>query len=136
MSEQEIERFVHAFASAWARRDGDAFLALWHPDGLLHYPFANRVIKGSELGMLTEFQNKGAPNLTWKLLGWTSRDDVVVIEWESSNRYGDQVITWRGVDRITLEDGRIREEVVYADTAPLQARRRGTTFEPLLQLPD
>lgn len=136
MTEIEIQKFVDAFSDAWARRDGDAFLALWHPDGLLHYPFANRVIKGSELGMLTDIQNKGAPNLTWNLLGWTSRNNVVVIEWESSNRYGEQLITWRGVDRITLEGGKIREEVVYADTAPLQARRRGLTFEALLQLPN
>ena len=127
---------MDAFAEAWARREGDAFLALWHPDGLLHYPFANRVIKGGELGMLIDYQGAAAPNLTWKLLGWTSRGNVVVIEWESSNRAGEHIISWRGVDRITLENGKIREEVVYADTAPLQALRRGTKFDALLQLPD
>ena len=136
MTDAEIQIFVDAFAQAWARRDAGAFLALWHPDGLLHSPFANRVIKGSELGMLTELYSKSAPNLIWKLLGWTSRGNVVVIEWENSNRYGEQLVTWRGVDRITLENGKIREEVVYADTAPLQALRRGTTFAALLQLPD
>lgn len=136
MAEAEIQKFVDAFAQAWARREGDAFLALWHSDGLLHLPFANRVIRGSELGMLTELYNISAPNLTWKLLGWTARANVVVIEWENSNRYGEQLMTWRGVDRITLKDGKIQEEVVYADTAPLQARRLGTSFEALLQLPD
>lgn len=136
MTDSEIQMFVDAFAQAWSRRDGDAFLALWHPDGLLHSPFANRIIKGSELGMLTELYNKSVPNLIWKLLGWTSRGNVVVIEWENSNRYGEQLVSWRGVDRITLESGKIREEIIYADTAPLQARRLGTTFEALLQLPD
>jgi SnoaL-like domain len=136
MTEDSHQKFVGAFAAAWASRDGAAFLKLWHPHGLLYYPFANRVIKGSELGMLTDFQNKGAPHLTWKLLGWTSRDNIVIIEWESSNRYGEQVLTWRGVDRITLEGGKIIEETVYADTAPLQARRHGLTFDALLQLPD
>lgn len=136
MTDPEIQMFVAAFAQAWSRRDGDAFLSLWHPDGLLHSPFANRVIKGNELGMLTELYNKSAPNLTWKLLGWTSRGNVVVIEWENSNRYGEQLMTWRGVDRITLESGKIREEIIYTDTAPLQARRHGKTFEALLQLPD
>ena len=47
MTDLEKQTFVDHFAAAWAARDADAFLALWHPDGRLHYPFANRVIEGS-----------------------------------------------------------------------------------------
>jgi hypothetical protein len=44
--------------------------------------------------------DEAVPTLdTWTLLGWTSRGDVVVVEWESSNRYGDRIVTWRGVTR-------------------------------------
>jgi hypothetical protein len=46
------------------------------------------------------------------------------------------VFSWRGVDKLTLREGRIIEEVVYADTAPLQALRRGETFEALIRMPD
>jgi len=127
--------FVARFAAAWAARDPEQFLALWHPDGELHYPFADRVIYGREIGKLNALQNAQAPKLTWTLLGWTARGDVVVIEWESSNTYGDHVVTWRGVDKMTLKDGRIMEEIVYADTAPLQAMRQGKPFEPLMRLP-
>ena len=74
--------------------------------------------------------------MTWKLVDWTSRDDVVVIEWESSNRYGEHVIVWRGVDKMTLRHGQIIEEIVYCDTAPLQALRRGVKFDALIQFPD
>ena len=77
-----------------------------------------------------------APHLMWKLVDWTSRGDVVVIEWESSNRYGEHVIVWRGVDKMTLRDGKIIEEIVYCDTAPLQALRRGMKFDALIQFPD
>lgn len=136
MSEIQIRQFVERFGAAWAARDGRAFLALWHPHGELHYPFANRVIKGSEVGMLNDLTRRNAPALTWTMVDWTSRNDVVVVEWESSNRYGDRVVTWRGVDKITLQDGKIIQEVVYADTAPLQALRRGTPFDALIQLPD
>ena len=37
MTEAEIAEFVTRFAAAWAARDGEAFLALWHPDGLLQH---------------------------------------------------------------------------------------------------
>ncbi len=70
------------------------------------------------------------------MVDWTTRGDVTVVEWESTNRYGDKVLAWRGVDKLTLRDGRIIEEVVYADTAPLQALRRGETFDALIAFPD
>src|SRR5688500_12663935 len=136
MTDTEAQTFVDRFAAAWAAKDGAAFLALWHPEGKLHYPFASRVIRGDEIGKLNDLTKANAPHLTWKLLNWTSRGDVVVIEWESSNRYGERVVTWRGVDKLTLKDGRIIEEIVYADTAPLQAMRQGKPFEALIQFPD
>ena len=136
MTEIEAQTFVNDFAAAWAARDGDAFLALWRPDGQLHYPFANRVIKGSEIGKLNDLTNAQAPHLTWRLLDWTSRGEVVVVEWESSNRYGEHVIVWRGVDKFTLRDGKIIDERVYCDTAPLQAMRLRTKFDALIQFPD
>jgi hypothetical protein len=132
----DTETFVARFAQAWAARDADAFLALWNPEGKLHYPFANRAIHGHEIGKLNDLTKANAPHLTWDLLGWTARGEVVVIEWESSNRYGDHVVSWRGVDKLTLKDGKIIEEVVYTDTAPLQAMRQGKPFEPLIQFPD
>ena len=136
MTEVEKQTFVDQFAAAWAARNGDAFLALWHPDGQLHYPFANRVLEGSEIGKLNNLTKTRAPQLTWTLLDWTSRGDVVVIEWESSNRYGENLIVWRGVDKLTLRDGKIIEEIVYTDTAPLQALRLQTKFDALIQFPD
>ena len=142
MTEREAQDFVDRFAAAWASRNSDAFLALWHPDGRLHYPFANRILKGSEVGMLNDLINANAPHLTWALIGWWAligekpRDNVIVIEWESSNRYGERTLRWRGVDKLTLVDGRIVEEVVYTDTAPLHAMRQGRTFDALIQLPN
>ncbi len=135
MSETEIREFVERFEAAWAARDASAFQALWHPHGRLHYPFVERVIEGREIGALNDLTKRHAPDLTWNLLGWTSRGEVIIVEWESSNRYGDRIVTWRGVDKITLQDGKIIEEVVYTDTAPLQALRRGARFDALLQLP-
>jgi ketosteroid isomerase-like protein len=136
MNEIEIQNFVDRFAAAWAARDGDAFLALWRPDGVLHYPFANRTIRGEEIGKLNDLTKASAPALTWRLVDWTSRGEVVVIEWECVNQYGGRSLTWRGVDKLTLREGKIAEEVVYTDTAPLQALRRGVAFDALIALPD
>jgi hypothetical protein len=135
MTTLNAEDFVNRFAAAWAARDAGAFLALWHPEGKLHYPFANRVINGREIGKLNDLTKASAPDLTWNLVGWTSRANVIVIEWACSNKYGDRVVFWGGVDKLTLRDGKIIEEIVYTDTAPLQALRRGVKFDALIAFP-
>ncbi len=134
-SHEELAAFVSRFAQAWASREPQAFEALWHPEGRLHFPFADRPIEGREIGRLNRILNETAPDLTWTLLGWTARGDILVVEWECANLLGGRRIAWRGVDRIVLRDGRILQEVVYTDTAPLQAMRRGEAFAPLLQMP-
>jgi SnoaL-like domain len=136
MNEAEVLVFVTRFEQAWTSRRDEDFVAIWHPDGNLVYPFASRIIKGRELPILNAITKQNAPNLTWKMLNWTHRGNVVVVEWESSNVYGEHVVTWRGVDKLTLRDGKIEEEVVYADTAPFHAMRRGEKFPALIPFPD
>jgi hypothetical protein len=38
---------------------------------------------------------------------------------------------WCGVDKFRIRDGKIAEEVVYTDTAPLRAFCSGQTLEPI-----
>jgi ketosteroid isomerase-like protein len=135
MTGDEATEFVRAFESAWAARDGDQFFALWHEEGVLRSPFYDRPVAGKELGVLNDAQKHTSPDLVWRLLEWTWRDSVVMIEWECTNRYGERRVSWRGVDRFLIRDGRIAEEVVYVDTAPMQAARTGKPIEPLVRVP-
>lgn len=134
MTDAEIQDFVTKFAAAWAGREGEAFLALWHPDGVLHYPLVDRPIAGRELGRLVEAQKEAAPDLVWQLLDWTARGEVVSVEWQCTRVGPDKRFDWRGVDKFRLKEGRIIEERVYMDTAPLRAARTGGVPEPLLRL--
>ena len=84
MTTEEVQDFVTRFAAAWAARDGNAFLELWHPDGTLTTPLVDRPVKGSELARLMEVQTVSAPDFVWQLLDWTSRGNVVIIEWQTT----------------------------------------------------
>ena len=131
MTDTEIGDFVTRFAAAWAARDGNAFLDLWHPDGWLHTPLVDRPVAGSELARLLEVQTAAAPDFVWQLLDWTSRGDVVIIEWQTTRLVNGKRFDWRGVDKFRIKAGRIIEERVYSDTAPLRALRRGEALEPI-----
>ncbi len=132
MTESEAEAFVAAFAAAWRDRGGPGFPALWHKDGLLHAPHWGRPIAGREQPAVGAFMRENQPHLVWRLVDWTHRGDRVCILWETENRIGERTMTWRGVDWITVRDGRIVEEVVYYDTAPLRAAATGGTAPALL----
>jgi ketosteroid isomerase-like protein len=134
MTDAEIQEFVTKFAAAGATRDAEAFLALWHPDGLLHHAILDRPLKGAELGRLVETQNELAPDLVWQLLDWTSRGDVVIVEWQNTRFIDGKRMAYRGVDKFRFRDGRIIEERVYMDTAPLRAMRSGEALKPLMRL--
>src|SRR5437763_4046364 len=131
MTEAELQDFVTRFAAAWAARDGQAFVDLWHPDGLLYTPLVGRTVLGSELNRLLEVQAAAAPDFVWQLLDWTSRGDVVIIEWQTTRNVNGVRFEWRGVDKFRITDGRIIEERVYIDTAPLRAFGKGETLEPI-----
>ena len=134
MTDVDIQDFVSRFAAAWAARDPEAFLALWHPDGVLRSPLYDRPVAGKELGRLTELVRQSAPDHVWQLLDWTARGEVVIVEWQATRTAGGQRIDWRGVDKFRLRDGRIAEETVYMDTAALRAARGAVWPEPLIRL--
>ncbi len=131
MTDAEIQDFVTRFAAAWAARDGNAFLDLWHPEGLLQTPMVGRTVKGNELDRLMEVQKAAAPDFVWQLLDWTSRGDVVIIEWQTTRVINSIRFDWRGVDKFRIRAGKIIEERVYCDTAPLRAMRSGEALEPI-----
>jgi ketosteroid isomerase-like protein len=134
MTSEQVQDFVTRFAAAWAARDGKAFLDLWHPDGTLYTPLVNRPVAGSELARLLEVQMTAAPDFVWQLLDWTSRGDVVIIEWQTTRHVNGVRFEWRGVDKFRIRDGRIAEERVYSDTAPLRAFSSGEKLEPITTL--
>jgi hypothetical protein len=131
MTDAETADFVTRFAAAWAARDGNAFLELWHPEGLLHTPMVGRTVAGSELDRLIAAQTASAPDFVWQLLDWSSRGDVVIIEWQTSRIINGARFDWRGVDKFRIKAGRIIEERVYCDTAPLRALRSGEALQPI-----
>ena len=134
MTEAEVTDFVTRFAAAWAARDGEAFLELWHGEGVLLTPLVGRTVRGNELARLMEVQKTAAPDFVWQLLDWTARGDVVIVEWQTTRIVNGARFDWRGVDKFRLRDGRIVEERVYMDTAPLRAAAEGVALRPLIVL--
>lgn len=113
--------FVGRYQRAWASRSSEAFRELWHENGVLEHPTLSRAISGSSVPALNRLNAATLPDLKWNLLSWASSDSLVFLEWECSACVNGTRVTWRGVDKLILRDGRIESEVVYSDTLPLWA---------------
>ena len=94
-----VIEFVRAYQGAWAARDPAALEALWHPDGNLFDPLYDRVLNGREIPALTRGQLQRNPDLKWTLVDWTTRKNVVVMEWQTELTIAGHPFEWRGVDK-------------------------------------
>ena len=115
------ERFVREYQEAWATGSPEAFRRLWHPDGILEHPTLDRPIQGRFVPELDRRNREVLPDLDWSLLSWADAGETVFLEWECKAHFNGELISWRGVDKMTLRDERIQAEVVYSDTLPLWA---------------
>jgi ketosteroid isomerase-like protein len=133
MTEAEAQAFVTKYAAVWAAGVSDDFRTVWHEDETLHHPMLDRKLKGRDIPDLHRIQKAATPTLVWHLEGWTWRQDTVVVEWLCTTDAAGGQFAWRGVDKFRVLDGRIIEETVYSDTAPLRAARRGEALEPMMR---
>jgi len=75
---------------------------------------------------------KAIPDLTGTLRRWGQTDDGVFIELTLRGHLGGRPVEWTVVDRIILEDGKIRERRSYFDSVPLL---RALALRPRAALP-
>jgi ketosteroid isomerase-like protein len=132
---QTPERFVERYVEAWVARDPEAVAALWSPEGVLTSPLYDRPMLGSEIAELTRSQFTRNPDLTWTLIEWATHGETHALEFRNTFTVRGQIFEMRGVDWMRVRDGRIVEERVYLDTAPVRALRDGRPLEPVVRLP-
>ena len=114
------EDFVRFFGEGWAKPKPDGFLdhfrPRFHPDAYLEQPTlppATGLVEIEE-----RFRELFAlfPDYLVTVDDWAERGDVVWIGVTHSTTVGRRTASWRGVDRIVLEDGLLRERVAFFDS--------------------
>jgi ketosteroid isomerase-like protein len=119
----QAAEFVDFFAQGWALGAGDQFFEHFeprlHPDVLMTQPLAPAAHGVGTFRPLFEPLFRAIPDLRGEVRNWGATDDGVLIELHLSGHLGGRPVAWTTVDRIVLEDGKIRERHAYFDPAPL-----------------
>ena len=128
--------FVDFFAEGWGKGAGpqffDHFESRIHPDVLMTQPLAPPARGVATFRPLFEPLFRAIPDLRGEVRSWGETDTGVLIELHLSGHLGGRAVGWTTVDRIVLEDGKIRERHAYFDPAPLL---KAMLLQPRVSLP-
>jgi ketosteroid isomerase-like protein len=117
--------FVEFFAAGWVigAHDPEAFFRHFaprmHRDAVMIQPIAPPARGPRALQELFGPLFKAMPDLDGEVRHWGATADGVFIELTLRGHLGRKPLEWTVVDRITLQDGKIRERRSYFDSAPL-----------------
>ena len=130
------EDFVRRFQAAWSEPRAERLGSLLHEDVVLVQPLMPRragreqAVRG--FGRLL----RAIPDLRGEVLDWRGDGSLVFIELTLSGTVAWRPFEWTLADRITLEDGVVRERVSYFDPLPLllETLKRPSRWADLLGL--
>ncbi len=114
--------WVASFQARWRSLDPDALRDLMHADTRNLIP--PMAAPADRDGVVAHFRQAAAmlPGLAIEVVRWAAVDDAVFIEWIATATVNGQPISWRGVDRVRLREGRTYEGEVFWDTRRLAER--------------
>ena len=119
----QASEFVGFFADGWRKgANGDFFghfESRIHPDVLMTQPLAPPARGVHTFRPLFEPLFRAIPDLHGEVRSWGETDDGVLIELHLSDHLGGRAVAWTTVDRIVLEDWKIKERHAYFDPTPL-----------------
>jgi ketosteroid isomerase-like protein len=132
----QAAEFVDFFGEGWGRGAGDGFFEHFesriHPDVLMTQPLAPAVRGIATFRPLFEPLFRAIPDLRGEVRSWGETDDGVLIELRLSGHLGGRAVAWTTIDRIVLEDGKIKERHAHFDPAPLV---KAMLLRPWVSLP-
>jgi SnoaL-like protein len=118
----ETQNFVEGFARGWSNPEPDGFSALFTPEVRLVAPLlpVTNGIPAAEKAFRRTFAVFHGMRGT--VHDWAPHPDGVFIEFTLSASFGGQPVSWRGVDRFLLRQGKAVERLHYFDTRPVMLR--------------
>ena len=116
----DAARFVRLFAEGWAGPSPEKLMDLLDDRIRLVQPiFAPSIGRDAAAARFFRPLLRFMPDVRLEVRRWSASGDVVFIEWTASGTLSGQKLTWSGVDRLILSNGRAVERVAYFDSMPL-----------------
>ncbi|WP_394829602.1 nuclear transport factor 2 family protein [Pendulispora albinea] len=113
---ESAARWVQGFAERWNPLDPERLRDLMHPDTRNTIPPMTE--PADREGVIAHFvrTKERVPDLVLQVERWAATGDTVFVEWCARATVAGRALTWRGIDRVRLRDGRTYEGEAHWDT--------------------
>jgi ketosteroid isomerase-like protein len=116
---EAVADFVRRFEETWVEPDPDRINGLVHSDIEFSQPLEGPVHGHEEARAFWRRLFTLIPDIHGEVLSWGFGDGVVYIELRMVGTLGGKPIDWVTLDRIRLEDGKVRQRIAYFNPLPL-----------------
>ncbi|WP_169928624.1 nuclear transport factor 2 family protein [Labilithrix luteola] len=116
LTHEEAANYVARFAERWNPLQPAALGDLMHEDTQNRIP--PMTSPADRVGVIAHFEGtkKLLPDLRLVPTRWAANGDALFIEWRAEATVKGQTLTWTGVDRVQLRDGKTYAAEAYWDT--------------------
>lgn len=111
--------FVRRFGTVWSAPDPEALNELVHPDIEFIQPMEAPVHGHGEAAAFWRRLLTLIPDVRGEVISWGLREDRLYVELRMFGTLGGKPIQWVVLDRILLQDGRVRQRIAYFNPLPL-----------------
>ena len=120
----DVERFMRVYEETWPRFDADRLerFEMVHPDARIDHSGMERPIRGDEEPDYVRGIKALMPDISLETRNWAARGDIVFIEYEMTATVNGEPLSWNGIGRFKLREGRVIDAIGRWDTAEIQAR--------------
>jgi hypothetical protein len=119
LPEATVTDFVRRFDATWATPSPDALNKLVHADIEFIQPMEAPVHGHREAAAFWRRLLTLIPDLRGEVISWGFQGKHVYLELRMFGTLGGKPIEWVVLDRIVLEDGRVRQRIAYFNPLPL-----------------
>lgn len=117
--ESAAAAFVQRFGQTWANPDPQRLNGLVHLDVAFTQPLEPDLRGHQQVADFWRRVFTLIPDLHGEVLSWGFRAGILYIELRMIGTLGGRPIEWVTLDRIRLEDGKVRQRTAYFNPLPL-----------------
>jgi len=112
----QAEDWVARFAARWASPNPENLRDLMHPDTQNLIPPMTEPGNADEVIAHFKRMLGMVPDFRLEVVRWAPVGDTVILEWEAHTNVAGKPLSWRGIDSISLRDGKTYKGQVFWDT--------------------
>jgi SnoaL-like domain len=122
---QDVDRFMQVYEEIWPSFDADRLekFEMVHPEAKIEHSGMERPIRGDEEPDYVRGIKAAMPDISLETRNWAARENVIFVEYAMAATVNGEPLTWDGIGRFVLREGRVIDAIGRWDTAAIQAAR-------------